>query len=91
MHIMTSEEAQANFSKLIDSSQREPVLIVRGGKPVSFVISPDSDQKEALVEFLQVVHKLAPLTAWRHPSEPGNGYPEATRKPPPTNRQIVAL
>jgi antitoxin Phd len=39
MIIMTSLEAQNQFGTLIDSSQREPVVITRRGRPVSVVIS----------------------------------------------------
>ena len=82
---MTSEEAPANFNKLIDSSQREPVLIVRSGKPVSFVISPDSDQKDALVEFMQVVRELAPLNGAEGSKAARKLlYPESIQKLRPT-------
>ena len=39
MITMTSLEAQNQFGTLIDSSQREPVVITRRGRPVSVVIS----------------------------------------------------
>jgi prevent-host-death family protein len=39
MMTMTSLEAQNQFGTLIDSSQREPVVITRRGRPVSVVIS----------------------------------------------------
>ena len=61
MRTMTSLEAQNHFGEMIDTSQREPVLITRRGRPVSFVISPNGDAKEALFQFMKVVRELAPL------------------------------
>jgi prevent-host-death family protein len=61
MRTMTSLEAQNHFGEMIDTSQREPVLITRRGRPVSVVISPNGDVKEALSQFMKVVHELAPL------------------------------
>ena len=58
MKTMTSLEAQNRFGELIDTSQREPVLITRRGRPVSIVISPGGDTRAA---FLQVVRELDPL------------------------------
>ncbi|WP_211923260.1 type II toxin-antitoxin system Phd/YefM family antitoxin [Duganella radicis] len=58
---MTSLEAQNHFGEMIDTSQREPVLITRRGRPVSVVISPNGDAKEALFQFMKVVRELAPL------------------------------
>ncbi len=61
MKTMTSLEAQNRFGELIDSSQREPVLITRRGRPVSIVIAPPQDQAGALVQFMRVMRALAPL------------------------------
>jgi prevent-host-death family protein len=61
MRTMTSLEAQNRFGELIDTSQREPVLITRRGRPVSFVISPNADSKAALFQFMKVVSELSPL------------------------------
>lgn len=61
MRTMTSLEAQNHFGEMIDTSQREPVLITRRGRPVSFVISPNGDTSEALFQFMKVVSELAPL------------------------------
>lgn len=61
MRTMTSLEAQNHFGEMIDTSQREPVLITRRGRPVSFVISTNGDSKDALFQFMKVVSELAPL------------------------------
>jgi prevent-host-death family protein len=61
MRTMTSLEAQNHFGEMIDTSQREPVLITRRGRPVSFVISPQGNLKEALSQFMKVLGQLSPL------------------------------
>ena len=61
MKTMTSLEAQNRFGELIDTSQREPVLITRRGRPVSIVIAPPQTQAGALVQFMRVMRALAPL------------------------------
>lgn len=61
MLTMTSREAKHNFAKLLDTSQREPVMITRQGKPVSIVISSDGDPKSAFVQFMQAARAMAPL------------------------------
>jgi prevent-host-death family protein len=61
MRTMTSLEAQNHFGELIDTSQREPVLITRRGRPVSIVISPCGDAKNALFQFMKTMSELSPL------------------------------
>ena len=61
MKTMTSLEAQNRFGELIDTSQREPVLITRRGRPVSIVISPGGDTRAAFLQFMKVVRELDPL------------------------------
>lgn len=61
MQIMTSLEAQNHFGEMIDSSQREPVLITRRGRPVSIVISPCGDVNKAMHSFIKALGELSPL------------------------------
>jgi prevent-host-death family protein len=66
MQTMTSLEAQNRFGEMIDTSQREPVLITRRGRPVSFVISAPSrgaasGSQASLLHFMKLVAELAPL------------------------------
>jgi antitoxin (DNA-binding transcriptional repressor) of toxin-antitoxin stability system len=61
MLTMTSREAEHNFTKLLDASQREPVMITRQGRPVSIVISPGGDPKSAFIQFMQAARAMAPL------------------------------
>lgn len=62
MKTMTSLEAQNRFGELIDTSQREPVMITRRGRPVSIVISPGGDTRTAFLQFMKVVRELSPLS-----------------------------
>jgi prevent-host-death family protein len=61
MLTMTSLEAQNHFGEMIDSSQREPVLITRRGRPVSLVISPSGDMKRIMFLFMKALSELSPL------------------------------
>ncbi|TAN46597.1 MAG: hypothetical protein EPN21_20110 [Methylococcaceae bacterium] len=61
MLTMTSREAEHDFTKLLDTSQREPVMITRQGRPISMVISPCADLKSAFTQFMQIVRAIAPL------------------------------
>ena len=45
MITVTSVQAQNSFGKLIDSAQREPVVVTRHGRPAAFIVSPqDMDE-----------------------------------------------
>jgi prevent-host-death family protein len=47
----TSAEAQNQFGQLLDTVQREPVVITLDGRPAAFVISPrDMENLQALKE-----------------------------------------
>ncbi len=61
MLTMTSLEAQNQFGTLIDTSQREPVMITRRGRPVSMVISPNGDPDEVFRQFMRCMSLIAPL------------------------------
>ncbi|MBC7379487.1 MAG: type II toxin-antitoxin system Phd/YefM family antitoxin [Burkholderiaceae bacterium] len=42
---VTSVQAQNNFGKLLDSAQREPVIVTRHGRAAAFIVSPhDMDE-----------------------------------------------
>jgi antitoxin Phd len=45
---MTSAEAQNQFGKLLDTAQRETVVITRHGQPTAFVVS--SQEMEELLD-----------------------------------------
>jgi antitoxin Phd len=40
MITVTSVEAQNKFGQLLDTAQREPVIITRHGRPAAYMISP---------------------------------------------------
>lgn len=61
MLTMTSLEAQNQFGTLIDTSQREPVMITRRGRPVSMVISPNGSPDDLMIQFMKLMSKVAPL------------------------------
>lgn len=45
MLTVTSVEAQNSFGKLLDSAQREPVVVTRHGRAAAFIVSPqDMDE-----------------------------------------------
>ena len=41
---VTSVEAQNSFGKLLDSAQREPIVVTRHGRPAAFIVSPQDMQ-----------------------------------------------
>lgn len=61
MRTMTSLQAQTNFGTLLDSSQREAIIITRRGRPYSAVISDMGNPKAALSQFLMAMSELSPL------------------------------
>ena len=100
MLTMTSLEAQNHFGELIDTSQREPVLITRRGRPVSVVLSPNGDMRGAMVEFLKVVSAVSPLrgkAAWAEieralaPIDAHNAAREAAGEPQLTEAELAQL
>ncbi|MFT3815804.1 MAG: type II toxin-antitoxin system prevent-host-death family antitoxin [Acidovorax sp.] len=61
MRAIASLEAQNHFGELLDTSQREPVLITRRGRPVSLVLSPVNDLAALQRQFARALGELAPL------------------------------
>jgi antitoxin (DNA-binding transcriptional repressor) of toxin-antitoxin stability system len=61
MITMTSLDAQSRFGELVDTAQREPVLITRRGRPVSIMISPAGGAQRMMTQFLQAVASVEPL------------------------------
>ena len=60
MITMTSLEAQNRFGEMIDTSQREPVMITRRGRPVSIVFSPNGNPRAVVYELLKAISSLSP-------------------------------
>ena len=61
MRTMTSLDAQNHFGELIDTSQREPVLITRRGRPVSVMLSTAGDPAKTLLQVMKMISELSPL------------------------------
>ena len=61
MRTMTSLDAQNHFGELIDTSQREPVLITRRGRPVSVVLSTSGNPATTLLQMMKLMSELSPL------------------------------
>ena len=60
MLTMTSLQAQNNFGALIDTAQREPVLITRRGRPVSVMISPLGSPAQVLAQTMAALRAAQP-------------------------------
>jgi antitoxin Phd len=67
---LTSKEAQNHFGELIDTAQREPVVINRRGRPVVVVLS--NERYQALEELEDAVWTARA----RHAAESGFVGPE---------------
>ena len=61
MKTMTSLQAQNSFGELIDTSQREPVVLTRRGRPVSVLISASGDPVDLQYPFMKTLSALMPL------------------------------
>ena len=55
MRTMTSLDAQNHFGKLIDTLQREPEMITRRGRPVSFVLSTSANPATTLLQVMKLM------------------------------------
>ena len=60
MITMTSLQAQNQFAALLDSSQREPVVITRRGRPVS-VVSSYQDSQTIPYHLAKIMSQTYPL------------------------------
>ena len=60
---VTSVEAQNSFGKLLDSAQREPVVITRHGRPAAFIVSP-RDMDDLMDARRKRGRALADFEAW---------------------------
>ena len=62
MITMTSLQAQNSFGELLDTSQREPVLITRRGRTAALLVSPNGDPRRAVRAFIKALGEIAPLS-----------------------------
>lgn len=63
MITVTSVEAQNSFGKLLDSAQREPVVVTRHGRPAAFIVSPQ-DMDELMDARRKRSKAVADFEAW---------------------------
>ena len=61
MATMTSLQAQNRFGEMLDTSQREPVVITRRGRPVSIVLSVSGDPSDLQYQWMRTMSNLYPL------------------------------
>lgn len=60
---VTSADAQNRFGQLLDTAQREPVVITRHGRPTAFIVSPH-EMEELLDSRRKRSKAVAELEAW---------------------------
>ena len=61
MITMTSLQAQNSFGEMLDTSQREPVLITRRGRSAAVLVSPNGDPRKAVRAFIKALGEITPL------------------------------
>jgi antitoxin Phd len=72
MPMMTSVEAQNRFGQLLETAQREAVVVTRHGRPTVFVIS--AAEMAALVELKRLRKQAArEFAAWRRQAKTSRG------------------
>jgi len=79
MQTIPSLEAQNRFGELLDTAQREPVIITRRGRPVSLVLSVVNDIDALQCQFARPLSELAPPWRRRLTSPKWWSRPIATR------------
>ncbi|HSV53909.1 MAG TPA: type II toxin-antitoxin system Phd/YefM family antitoxin [Burkholderiaceae bacterium] len=63
MITVTSVEAQNRFGQLLDTAQREPVIITRHGRAAAFIVSPQ-DMDELMDARRKRSKAVTELEAW---------------------------
>lgn len=62
MQVLTAKEAKTNFGSLLDTVQREPVLITRNSRPAGVFVSIEDIQGTYLAELFE--QKQEDYDAW---------------------------
>lgn len=62
MQVLTAKEAKTNFGSLLDTVQREPVLITRNSRPTGVFVSIEDIQGTYLAELFE--QKQEGYDAW---------------------------
>lgn len=63
MITVTSVEAQNRFGQLLDSAQREPVVVTRHGRAAAFIVSPQ-DMDDIMDARARRTRALTEFEAW---------------------------
>lgn len=58
---MTSLDAKNHFGRVVDSCQREPVVVTRHSRPMVAVISVAGDIEDIRLQFAKLISELKPL------------------------------
>ena len=61
---VTSVDAQNRFDQLLDMARREPVSVIRHGRPAAFIVSPQ-DMEELLEVRVRRSRAVVALEGWR--------------------------
>lgn len=61
MITVTSLEAQNRFGEMIDTSQREPVVITRRGRNAAIIMSANDEPRKLQYQFTKLMSELFPL------------------------------
>ena len=73
---MTSLDAKNHFGRVVDSSQREPVVVTRHSRPMVAVISLTGDIEDIRLQFAKLISELKPL----HGQEAVEAYRQAVEQ-----------
>lgn len=68
MITVTSVEAQNRFGQLLDSAQREPVVVTRHGRAAAFIVSPQ-DMDDIMDARARRTRALTEFEAWSQRAE----------------------
>lgn len=90
MKTMTSVEAQNSFGKLLDTVQREAVVITRHGRPSAFVVSPQ-DMDELLDVRRRRREAVADFEAWRAQAEASTSTEQKAAAAALTDEDVVRI
>lgn len=87
MRTVTSVEAQNSFGKLLDSAQREPVVVTRHGRAAAFIVSPQ-DMDELMDARRRRSRAVAAFDAWSEQAAAAASPAAAELTPDDINRMV---
>ena len=82
---VTAVEAQNRFGYLLDSAQREPVVVTRHGRAAAFIVSPQ-DMDDIMDARSRRMRAVAELEAWSQRAAQSTSAPVAL-----TEQELVSL